>query len=52
MYKTLEFALQSYRYQTMQLVYEDLFEKNGLERGSDYHNSIYRALYNRMPLVA
>ena len=52
MYKSLEFPLQRYRFQTMQLAYEDLFEKNGLERGSDYHLAVYRALYNQLPIVA
>lgn len=52
MYKSIEFPLQRYRYQTMQLAYEDLFEKNGLERGSNYHLAVYRALYNQLPIVA
>ena len=50
MYKLIECPLQRYRYQTMQLAYEQRFESEGLERSSDLHTAVYRALSHRLRL--
>lgn len=52
MYKSIECPLQRYRYQTLQLAYDDMMDKNGLERGGSHHGAIYRALKNHLGIVA
>lgn len=48
MYQTLECDLQRYRHHFSQLV----LERNRMENGQEFHRAIYRALKNRMALVA
>lgn len=52
MYKSIECPLACYRNQLNQLAYEEAFQQNGMENGSDHHRYIYQMIRGHYPLMA
>lgn len=52
MYKSIECPLACYRNQLNQLAYEESFEENGMENGSDHHKAIFRMIGKHYPVMA